>query len=54
LRKKLSEAKYLCDDSSTGRGINNVIMENKGLQKKLKEYKEVIDNLNTDIQNLQN
>lgn len=29
LRKKLCEVKFLCDDSSTGRGINNVIMENK-------------------------
>jgi len=46
LRKKLCEVKYLCDDSSTGWGINNVIQENKNLKTKLKDAFAVIDGLN--------
>ena len=49
LRKKLCEVKYLCDDSSTGRGINNVIVENKQLLKKLKDAFSVIESLNMEI-----
>lgn len=45
LRKKLCEAKYLCDDSTTGRGINNVIAQNKELQEKYDDAKLIIDKL---------
>ena len=53
LRKKLCEVKYLCDDSSTGRGIHSVISENKLLKSKLKDAKSVIDNLNSEISKLE-
>ena len=49
LRKKLCEVKYLCDDSSTGRGIHSVISENKILKQKLADAWSVIDNLNQEI-----
>ena len=45
LRKKLCEVKYLCDDSSTGRGIHNVVSENTGLNEKLKDAHVVIEEL---------
>ena len=32
LWKKLCEVKYLCDDSTTGRGVHNVISENDKLK----------------------
>ena len=32
LRKKLCEVKYLCDDSTTGWGVHNVISENDQLK----------------------
>lgn len=54
LWKKLCEVKYLCDDSSTGWGINNVIVENKHLTNKLKNAFAVIDGLNMEVQNLHN
>lgn len=53
LWKKLCEVKYLCDDSSTGRGIHSVISENKSLKQKLKDAKSVIDNLNSEISKLE-
>ena len=32
LRKRFCDVKYLCDDSSTGRGVHNVITENEILK----------------------
>ena len=46
--------KYLCDDTSAGRGISSVIKENESVKNQLKLATKEIDNLVAVIQELQN
>ncbi|CAI2366930.1 unnamed protein product [Moneuplotes crassus] len=54
LRSKLGQLKYLCDDTSSGRGISSVIKENEILRNKLQSATKEIDNLVAVIQDIQN
>lgn len=52
LREQLQELKYLCDDTSSGRGISSVVKENEILKEKLEAAESEIDNLMAIIQDL--
>lgn len=53
LRDQLVQLRYLCDDTSSGRGISSVIKENEALKEQLKAAKKEIDSLINVIQDLQ-
>lgn len=53
LREQLTQLKYLCDDTSAGRGISSVIKENETLRDQLKTAGLEIDNLVLYINELQ-
>lgn len=53
LRDQLAQLRYLCDDTSSGRGISSVIKENEALKDQLKAAKKEIDSLINVIHDLQ-
>ena len=46
LWSRLADAKYLCDDTTTDRGVHNVISENEKLEKRYLNARTIIDRLN--------
>ena len=54
LRKRLCEVKYLCDDSSTGRGLHNVVSENGKLKEENFRSQATIEALQKQIDSLRN
>ena len=53
LRDHLTQLKYLCDDTSAGRGISSVIKENDTIKKQLQTAKNEIDSLVSLVHELQ-
>jgi hypothetical protein len=53
LKDQLVQLKYLCDETSSGRGISSVIKENESYKKQLKMASQEVDNLVSVIQDLQ-